>query len=148
MFKCSCVGLTFNANGAFVGTLTKTVDPPPSADGEIDDRSLTHSTFFADPLLPFGKPGYIEEKWSGTNQMGDNGTKISRIIAAFAHHSVVDSNKTCVLVDLQGLLSPDGSITLIDPQAHTCVIFTFVIGIVADMSSGHGLGVLVTLTVD
>ena len=100
MFKYSCIGLTFNANGAFVGTLTKTVDLPLSADGEIDDWSLTHSTFFAAPLLSFGKPGYIEEKWSGTNQMGNNGTKISCIIAAFTHHSVVDSNKTCMLVDL------------------------------------------------
>jgi len=51
--------------------------------------------------------------------VGNNETSIGRILAAFAHHSVVDSNKTCVLVDLQGLVSPDGSITLIDPQAHT-----------------------------
>ena len=119
-----CLGLEFNANGAFMGKLTKNIDPPP-ADGEFDNRSLIYNTFLATPLLPFGKPGYVEDKWSGTNQTGDNQTSIGRVLAAFAHHSVVDSNKTCLLVDLQGLVSPAGAITLIDPQAHTCVIILF-----------------------
>jgi myosin-heavy-chain kinase len=109
--------MDFNSSGAFVGTLTKAVDPPVA--GKMDNRSLIYSTFLAAPLLPFGKPGYTEDKWSGTNQPGSNETPIGRILGAFAHHSVVDSNKTCVLVDLQGLVSPEGSITLIDPQAHT-----------------------------
>jgi myosin-heavy-chain kinase len=117
------IGLEFNASGAFVGKLTKNVGPPPSADGEIDDQSLIYNAFLATPLLPFGKPGYVEDKWSGTNQTGNNQTSIGHILAAFAHHSVVDSNKTCLLVDLQGLVSPEGAITLIDPQAHTCVLF-------------------------
>lgn len=110
-----------------MGTLTRDIDPAPEVDGEIDDRSLIYNTFLAAPLLPFGKPGYEEEKWSGTNQTGDNDTKVSRVIAAFAHHSVVDSGKTCLLVDLQGLVSPDGAITLIDPQAHTYAIHFLVI---------------------
>lgn len=110
-----------------MGTLTRDIDPAPEGDGEIDDRSLIYNTFLAAPLLPFGKPGYEEEKWSGTNQTGDNDTKVSRVIAAFAHHSVLDSGKTCLLVDLQGLVSPDGAITLIDPQAHTYAIHFFVI---------------------
>jgi len=85
--------------------------------------------------------GAIFQRVLATNQTGDNETKISHVIAAFAHHSVVDSNKTVVLIDLQGLLSPDGSIILIDPQAHTCVILAFVINIVADTLSGQARGV-------
>jgi myosin-heavy-chain kinase len=114
----SLPNLEFNAGGAFVGTVANDIDLPVSA-GDFDDRSLIYRTFLAAPLLPFGKPGYKEDKWSGTNQTGDNQTATGCVLAAFAHHSVVDSNKTCLLVDLQGLVSPDGSITLIDPQAHT-----------------------------
>lgn len=114
-------GLEFHASGAFIGKLTG--DLPQRVSGEADDRSLTHAVFLATPLLPFGKPGFEEEKWSGTNQTGDNNTATSRIISAFAHHSVIDSQMTCLLVDLQGLIHPDGSITLIDPQAHTYAAF-------------------------
>jgi hypothetical protein len=109
--------LKFHATNAFVGTVTKEIEQP--TDDEADNRSLLYNTFLAAPLLPFGKPGYTESKWSGTNQTGDNETAIGRVLASFAHHCVVDSNKSCLLVDLQGLISPDGSITLIDPQAHT-----------------------------
>ena len=84
---------------------------------------MTHSTFFAALLLPFRKTGYTEEKWSGTNQTDDNKTKILCVIVVFAHHSVVNNNKPCVLVDLQGLVISDGSIILIDPQAHMCITF-------------------------
>lgn len=111
--------LQFNAINAFIGTVTKEIEQLPTDGEEVDNRSLMYNTFLAAPLLPFGKDGYTEDKWSGTNQTGDNETTIGRVLAAFAHHSVVDSNKTCLLVDLQGLVSPDGSITLIDPQAHT-----------------------------
>ena len=120
---CNYLDLTFNENGVFMGTLTKAVDPPPSAEREIDNWSMTHSTFFAALLLPFRKTGYTEEKWSGTNQTDDSKTKILCVIVVFAHHSVVNNNKPCVLVDLQGLVISDGSIILIDPQAHMCITF-------------------------
>ena len=149
MLNSDLIGIEFHASGAFVGTLTKDVELPPSTDGEIDNRSLIYSTFLAAPLLPFGKPGYVEDKWSGTNQTGNNDSAISCVLAAFAHHSVVDSNKTCLLVDLQGLVGPDGVITLIDPQAHICVVLFFNIDIVTDREfPGHGPEVLVTLTMD
>ena len=110
---------------------------------------MIYSTFLAASLLPFGKPGYVEDKWSGTNQTGNNDSAISCVLAAFAHHSVVDSNKTCLLVDLQGLVCPDGVITLIDPQVHTCVVLFLNIYIVTDREfPGHGPEVLVTLTMD
>ena len=124
--------MKFNASGAFVGVLTNDLDPPPLDDDEVDDRSLIYTTFLAAPLLPFGKPQYIEDKWSGTNQTGDNESTISCILAAFAHHSMVDSNNTCLLVDLQGLVSPEGDITLIDPQAHTYVVLSIMICIVTE----------------
>ena len=82
--------------------------------------------FLATPLLPFGRPGYVEDKWPGTNQTGDNQTSTRCILAAFAYHSVVDNNKTCLLVDLQGLVSPTGDIILIDPQAHTCMVLPYI----------------------
>ena len=41
------IGIEFDASGAFVGTLTKDVEPASSADGEIDNWSLIHSTFLA-----------------------------------------------------------------------------------------------------
>ena len=37
MLNSDLIGIKFNASGAFVGTLTKDVEPPPSADGEIDN---------------------------------------------------------------------------------------------------------------
>jgi hypothetical protein len=51
----------------FVGKLTKDVEPPLIADGDINNQSLIYNTFLATPLLLFGKPGYKEDKWSGTN---------------------------------------------------------------------------------
>jgi len=35
--------LKFNASGAFIGKLTKDIDPPPSANGEIDNQSLIYN---------------------------------------------------------------------------------------------------------
>jgi hypothetical protein len=143
------IDIDFYASFALLRKLIKGVDPPPITKEEADNRSLIYGTFLATPLLPFGKPGFIEDKWSGTNQTGDNETAISRALAAFAHHSVVDSNRTCVLVDLQGLVSPDGAITLIDPQAHTYVARSFMIYTTTNAQYlGPGRGVLATMIVD
>jgi hypothetical protein len=46
--------LTFNADRAFVGTLTKTINLC-AVDGKIDNQNLMHSSFLAVSLLLFGK---------------------------------------------------------------------------------------------
>ena len=58
--------------------------------------------FLAAPYIPSGD-GYVEEKWSGTNQAGNNSGQLGIVMDVFAHHSLVDSGYTAVIVDLQGM---------------------------------------------
>jgi hypothetical protein len=92
--------LRFNAAGAFIGTtIDKVPDHPQS--NEADARTLVYPKFLGAPYIAL-TDGFIEQKWSGTNQAGDNKDPIGIVIDAFAHHSLIDSNHTAVLVDLQG----------------------------------------------
>jgi hypothetical protein len=93
-------GLRFNAAEAFIGTVAADIRNAPK-DNVDDDRTLVYKTFLAAPYIPHGD-GYVEEKWSGTNQAGDNNGPLGRVMDAFAHHSLVDSDYTAVIVDLQG----------------------------------------------
>jgi len=60
-----------------------------------------YRTFLAAPYIAKAD-GFVKHKWSGTNQAGDNTDPVGVVINAFAHHSLIDSNYTAVLVDLQG----------------------------------------------
>lgn len=94
--------LRFNVANAFVGTVTADIGALP-ADGTKDQRTLVYRTFLAAPYIPHGE-GYSEDKWSGTDQAGNNNDHLGHVMDAFAHHSLVDSNNTAVIVDLQGML--------------------------------------------
>jgi len=86
--------------GAFLGLAVNELSGPPD-NGEPDTRTIVYRTFLAAPYIA-PADGFVEQKWSGTNQAGDNKDHIGVVIDAFAHHSLIDSNYTAVLVDLQG----------------------------------------------
>ncbi|KAH9884128.1 hypothetical protein C8Q73DRAFT_796360 [Cubamyces lactineus] len=110
--------IRFNHDGAFLGRLVNQWDlgfvPSPN---EVDERLLIYDTFLATRLIRKAD-GYVEMKFSGAHETGKNTTPIGRVVDAFAHHVLVDSNYTCVLVDLQGFVRGK-EVILFDPQAHT-----------------------------
>ncbi|KAH7904484.1 hypothetical protein BJ138DRAFT_1106788 [Hygrophoropsis aurantiaca] len=108
--------IKWNAEGVFIGKL---LEPPPSAPKEGEDnRTFIYNIFLAAPLLQTGS-GYSEVKFSGNTDIGNNRDPLGCAMDAFAHHVVVDSARTILISDLQGIVAPDGSATLFDPQAHT-----------------------------
>jgi hypothetical protein len=144
--------LRFNAAEAFTGTVLIDIEDPPTQNedaapkDEVDDRrTLVYKMFLAAPYVPHGD-GYLEQKWSGTDQAGDNTSHIGCVMDTFTHHTLVDSNQTAVVVDLQGVSSfgsiflqlnhssqfpgiqcPGGEVVLFDPQMHTYVITKLII---------------------
>ncbi|KAG6884247.1 hypothetical protein C0992_006668, partial [Termitomyces sp. T32_za158] len=109
--------LRWNISGAFLGSVTSELPPPPQ-DDEMDTRSLVFKEFLAAPLLST-KGLYTERKFSGCNEAGDNGDLAGRVVDAYAHHVLVDSGGTLLMTDLQGIIGPDNEIILYDPQAHS-----------------------------
>ncbi|KAL7278868.1 hypothetical protein ACG7TL_006699 [Trametes sanguinea] len=114
------IRLRFNHEGAFMGQLANSwelaMDFADDNNNE-DNRALIHDTFLATRLIPKAD-GYTEVKFSGAHETGRNTTAVGRAIDTFAHHVLVDSNYTCVLVDLQGFVKGK-EVILFDPQAHT-----------------------------
>ena len=94
------IDLQFNAADTFLGTAIDEVADHPK-EGEPDTRTIVYRTFLAAPYIARAD-GFIECKWSGTNQAGDNKDPVGIAIDAFAHHTLINSNYTAVLVDLQG----------------------------------------------
>ncbi|KAJ3735494.1 hypothetical protein DFJ43DRAFT_991301, partial [Lentinula guzmanii] len=122
------VDLKYNAEGAFVGTVTV---PLPGSGLPIDDetieqeaanRSLLFDTFLVVPLLQT-KGLFSERKFSGNTDTGENSDYVGKVVDAFAHHVVEETNGHLMLADLQGVVGPDRSIILFDPQAHRQVVF-------------------------
>ncbi|KAG2745806.1 hypothetical protein P692DRAFT_20741556, partial [Suillus brevipes Sb2] len=113
--------MKWNAAGAFIGKL---VDLLPSAptDGTDDNRSLIYDVFLATPLLPLGAL-YREVEFSGNEQPGNNEDLIGRVVDAYSHHVLIDSEHCfiSILTDFTGIIAPDHSVILFDPQAHTYV---------------------------
>jgi hypothetical protein len=96
----STIDLRFNAANAFLGTAIGDIPGHPK-DGEPDTRTIVYRTFLAAPYIAL-TDGFEEHKWSGTNQPGGSKDPVGAVIDAFAHHSLVDSDFSAVLVDLQG----------------------------------------------
>ncbi|KAG1900110.1 uncharacterized protein F5891DRAFT_1189196 [Suillus fuscotomentosus] len=109
--------MKWNVAGAFIGKLTDLLPPAPT-DGTDDNRSLLYDVFLATPLLPSGAL-YREVKFSGNEQPGNNEDMIGRVVDAYSHHVLVDSDFETLISDIQGIIAPDHSVTLFDPQAHT-----------------------------
>ncbi|EDR04945.1 uncharacterized protein LACBIDRAFT_303845 [Laccaria bicolor S238N-H82] len=108
---------SWNFEGAFMGKVTSGMLPHP-ADGEEDNRSLIYPIFLVAPLI--ATTGlYKERKFSGNDQAGNNNDEVGRVIDAYSHHVLVDSNGFLLLSDLQGVVGPDKEVILFDPQAHS-----------------------------
>ncbi|KAI0367997.1 hypothetical protein BV20DRAFT_1054383 [Pilatotrama ljubarskyi] len=96
--------IRFNHAGAFIGEISESNLPSHEASGSEDTIE---------------SQGYKEHKFSGTFEIGDNDDSVlGQTVDAFAHHVLVDSDHTCVFVDLQGFVKNNEAI-FIDPQAHT-----------------------------
>jgi hypothetical protein len=93
--------MKWNAAGAFIGKL---VDSLPSAptDGTDDNRSLIYDVFLETPLLPSGAL-YREVKFSGNEQPGNNEDLIGRVVDAYSHHVLIDSEFEILISDIQGM---------------------------------------------
>lgn len=128
------LGLCWNVFGAFLGSVTSKLQPPPQAN-EKDTRSLIFKDFLAAPLLST-KGLYTEKKFSGCNEAGDNNDLVGHVVDAYAHHILINSSGTFLMTDLQGMLfffhysfllifyilgvvGPDKEIILYDPQVHS-----------------------------
>lgn len=94
------LGLRWNFAGAFLGSVTSDLLPPPQ-DEDKNTRSLLFKEFLAAPLL-VTKGLYTERKFSGCLEAGDNNDNVGRVIDAYAHHILVDSGGTILMTDLQG----------------------------------------------
>ena len=93
--------IRFNAENAFIGDITQESYDIVNTGVDADKRAVLHRTFLASPLIRKSE-GYQEIKFSGALQVGENRSIAGMAIDAFAHHVVLDSLRTCVLVDLQG----------------------------------------------
>ncbi|KAK7690806.1 hypothetical protein QCA50_005906 [Cerrena zonata] len=119
--------IRWNVENAFIGELIDPIEPDPLLSGtsEEDNRTVLHDTFLAVPLLNRGSL-YTEVKWCGSLDITNHQDTLGQTIEAYIHHALVDSDHEWLLADIQGITSPDGSVCLFDPQAHT-----------ADRTSGH-----------
>ncbi|KAG6885108.1 hypothetical protein C0992_005462 [Termitomyces sp. T32_za158] len=102
--------IKWNSAGAFVG---KAITCWPD-----EDSSLMFESFLAAPLLDTSTL-YTERKFSGSVIAGHSVDVVGVVLDAYAHHVLVDTNGDMVLTDLQGIVGPDQSVILFDPQAHS-----------------------------
>ncbi len=69
---------------------------------------------------------YKERKFCGSEGSFEDTDEPALLVAAFAHHVVVDSHGEYLITDLQGIVSPgpEYTIRLFDPQGHSYVFHT------------------------
>lgn len=143
----SLTDLKYNAENAFIGTIDSSLAarPLPIDDMAVESNeecSLLFDTFLVIPLLQT-KGVFTERKFSGNTQTGDNTDYIGEVVDAFAHHVLEETSRTFMLADIQGniytefscflcsllnfvgVVGPDRSITLFDPQAHRYVFSSY-----------------------
>ncbi|KAG2144453.1 uncharacterized protein EDB93DRAFT_1251689 [Suillus bovinus] len=108
--------MKWNISTAFIGKLTEKLPDAPGKD-EPDSRSLIFSVFMVLPLLPSGAL-CREVKFSGSKEVGLNPDSLGCAVDAYAHHIAVDSMYEVVISDIQGIITPDCTIILFDPQSH------------------------------
>lgn len=143
----SLTDLKYNAENAFIGTIDSPLAarPLPIDDMAVESNeecSLLFDTFLVVPLLQT-KGVFTERKFSGNTQTGDNTDYIGEVVDAFAHHVLEETSRTFMLADIQGdiymefscflcslldfvgVVGPDRSIVLFDPQAHRYVFSSY-----------------------
>ena len=99
----SAVVVKWNVEGAFVGVVTADI-PQRLMDGSDDDRTLVFKTFLAARFLSCDGL-YVERKFCGNTDVPQNEDLLGRTIDAYIHHTLLDSGKTLLLSDLQGMSS-------------------------------------------
>ncbi|KIJ31660.1 hypothetical protein M422DRAFT_266561 [Sphaerobolus stellatus SS14] len=113
--------LRYNAEGAFLGDVVfKDENPPVLSFSSPDTRTMLYDAFLAAPYLEI-KPGdelRFTDKY-GTPARDDKANEIDDMLAAFTHSSLVDSDHTVIITDIQGIYCKDGELILYDPQVHT-----------------------------
>ncbi|KAG5731822.1 hypothetical protein E4T56_gene13879, partial [Termitomyces sp. T112] len=75
-------------------------------------------SFLAAPLLDTSTL-YTERKFSGSDTAGHSVDVVGVALDAYAHHTLIDTDGDMLLTDLQGIIGPDQSVILFDPQAHS-----------------------------
>ncbi|THH17036.1 hypothetical protein EUX98_g9204 [Antrodiella citrinella] len=120
-YKSKLPKIRFNSMDAFIGTITASDASGVSHDLTPDTPPLLWKTFLAVPYIDQAQGYESHRKFSGAFEVGNNTTSLlGNVVDAFAHHVLVDSMRTCVLVDLQGFVhGARNEVVLIDPQAHT-----------------------------
>ncbi|KAG6883407.1 hypothetical protein C0993_006361 [Termitomyces sp. T159_Od127] len=110
MYGVRIPNIRWNSEGAFVGKATNCwLD---------EDSSLMFESFLAAPLLDTSAL-YTERKFSGSIIAGCSVDVVGVTIDAYAHHIFIDTDGEMILTDLQGIVGPDQSVILFDPQAHS-----------------------------
>ncbi|KAF9487146.1 kinase-like protein, partial [Pleurotus eryngii] len=110
-------GFKWNVDGAFVAQVTSALPERPT-NGAPDTRSLLFEHVLIAPFIERSAL-HQERKFSGSEQAGNNKDEVGKMMDAFAHHVFVDSQGSLIFTDIQGIISPDGSVVLFDPQAHS-----------------------------
>ncbi|KIJ30747.1 hypothetical protein M422DRAFT_267688 [Sphaerobolus stellatus SS14] len=110
--------LRYNAEGAFLGDVVfKDENPPVLSFSSPDTRTMLYDAFLAAPYLEI-KPGdelRFTDKY-GTPARDDKANEIDDMLVAFTHSSLVDSDHTVIITDIQGIYCKDGELVLYDPQ--------------------------------
>ena len=91
----------WNVEHTFLGTVEEAIPPKPMGDLE-DDCTLVFKTFLAVPLLSCDGL-YRERKFCGNTDIPQNEDRLGLAIDAYIHHALVDSGKTVLLSDVQGM---------------------------------------------
>lgn len=105
---------------------------------------MPHKHFLATRLLPCGKADGKLKKFTGNGEIGDATDDLTKAIHAFAHFSLIYSHGHLLFCDLQGIIHTfwslcsenvlillgaydfNGKMCLIDPQAHTFVLYKYI----------------------
>ncbi|KAF8812039.1 hypothetical protein BYT27DRAFT_7208000 [Phlegmacium glaucopus] len=101
----------FNFPSSILGELVPSVSS--------QSRLLPYRHFLATPLLPCGEADPKIKKFTGNDQVGPAEDNLTQAIHAFAHFSVIYSQKNLLFCDLQGTPDQKNIMCLIDPQCHT-----------------------------
>ena len=92
----------FNFPSSILGELVPSVSS--------QSRPLPYRHFLATPLLPCGEADPQIKKFTGNDQIGVADDNMTQAIHAFAHFSVIYSQKNLLFCDLQGAFTPSSQV--------------------------------------
>ncbi|KIJ48967.1 hypothetical protein M422DRAFT_129367, partial [Sphaerobolus stellatus SS14] len=93
--------MCFNVKGAFLGVIDDYNVPDAPLPGVTDTRSMIYKPFLATPLLQL--PSTPQElRFTDMDGIGNDETELNQALNTFMHATLVDSNETVLVADLQG----------------------------------------------